>query len=94
VKVRRRSLAFRLEATAFEYLRAGFFPDRPAAYAKMLRGLGTVQSVELLERFSRGDDPVVNYRVRVGNRPFLVGLTVNSSGRFSSYSLRPDSPDD
>lgn len=83
-----------LQAAAFEHQRAGFFPDGPVAYAKMLRGLGPVQSVDLIERFTRGDDTVVNYRVRVGTRPFRVGLTVNPSGRFSSYSLRPESQDD
>lgn len=80
-----------LQASAFEHLRAGFFPEGPAAYAKMLQGLGSVQRVELLERYPLGDDTVVDYRVQVGSRPFRVGLTVGPSGRFSSYSLRPDS---
>lgn len=83
-----------LQAAAFEHLRVGFFPDGPVAYAKMLQGLGSVQSVELLERFTRGDDTVVNYRVRFASQPLQVGLTVNPSGRFSSYSLRPESQDD
>jgi CubicO group peptidase (beta-lactamase class C family) len=83
-----------LQAEVFEHLRAGFFPDRPRAYAKMLEGLGSVQSVELLERFTRGDDTVVNYRVRLGMRHFQVGLTLTPSGRFSSYSLRAESERD
>lgn len=80
----------RLQELSFEYLRAGFFPNGPAAYAKMLQGAGSVQGVELLERYPLGDDTVVNYRVRVGSRPFLVRLTVTPSGRFSSYSLRSE----
>jgi CubicO group peptidase (beta-lactamase class C family) len=82
-----------LQATAFEHLRVGFFPGRPVAYAKMLQGQGSVQSVELLERFTLGDDTVVDYRVRFASKPFRVGLTVTPSGRFSSYSLRVESQD-
>jgi CubicO group peptidase (beta-lactamase class C family) len=83
-----------LEASAFEHLRAGFFPEAAAAYRQLLQGLGPVRSVELLERFMRGDDTVVSYRAWVGMRPFRVDLTVNPSGRFSSYGLRPEPSDD
>jgi CubicO group peptidase (beta-lactamase class C family) len=81
----------RLQESSFEYLRGGFSQKEAAAHAKMLEGLGPVQRVELLERYALGDDTVVNYRVRLGSRLFQVRLTVNPSGRFSSYSLRTDS---
>lgn len=84
----------RLQESSFEYLRVGFFPNGAAAYTKMLQGLGPVQRVELLERYALGDDTVVNYRVQLGTRLFQVRLTVNPSGRFSSYSLRTESQRD
>jgi CubicO group peptidase (beta-lactamase class C family) len=88
-----------LEATAagtlreseFEYLRAGFFPAVPAAYGKLLAGLGPVQRIELLERWELGDDTVLSFRAVVGSQPFRVNLSMTPSGRFSSYGLRAES---
>lgn len=80
-----------LQAADFEYLRPGFFPAGPMAYRQLLQGLGPVASVELLERFTLGDDTQVHYRVRVGDKPFSVQLSVTPSGRFSSYALQPES---
>jgi hypothetical protein len=89
-----------LEATAagtlreseFEYLALGFFPAVPAAYRQALAGLGPVQRIELLERWQRGDDTVLDFRAVVGNKPFRVELSVTPSGRFSSYGLRAEAP--
>ena len=80
-----------LKESEFEYLRAGFFPDRPEAYRKMLEGPGTLQVIGLLERFPRGDDTVVIYRARIGTQQLLVRPSVTRSGRFSSYSMQPES---
>jgi CubicO group peptidase (beta-lactamase class C family) len=83
-----------LQESQFEHLRAGFLPTGPERYRKMLQGLGPVQSVVLLERFMRGDDTVVTYRAKAGTQPFRVQLTVTLSGRFSSYDMQPESPED
>jgi CubicO group peptidase (beta-lactamase class C family) len=83
-----------LQEAAFEHLRAGFFPQEPAGYRKLLQGLGPVLSVELLERFTLGDETVVDYRAWVGTQRFRVQLTVSPSGRFSSYALRPEPSED
>ena len=86
--------AGRVQPGDFEFMSVGFFPDGAAAYAKLLQGLGPVQAVELLERYRLGDDTVVVYRVRLGERPFRVGLNVTPIGRFSSYTLRAESKED
>lgn len=86
--------AGQVQETSFEYLRAGFFPAGPAAYRKLLQGLGPVQSVALLERFTRGDDTVVSYRVMAGTQALRVQLSVTPSGRFSSYGLQRETAED
>jgi CubicO group peptidase (beta-lactamase class C family) len=91
-----------LEATAtgtlreseFEFLRPGFFPAEPAAYRKLLAGLGPVQRIELLERWERGDDTLLSLRAVVGSQPFRLDLSVTPSGRFSAYGLRVEAPTD
>lgn len=81
-----------LRESDFEFTRAGFFPAVPAAYRKMLKDLGPVQRVDLLERRERGDDTVVTYRAVIGAKPFIVGLSVTPSGRLSSFRLRAEDP--
>lgn len=83
-----------LKGSAFEYPPVGFFPAEPAAYRKMLQDLGPVKSMELLQRFTLGDDTVVEYRAWVGSQPFRVRITVNPSGLFSSYALRRESQEE
>lgn len=82
----------RLQESEFEFLRAGFLPNMATAYGKMLKDLGPVQRVDLLDRRERGDDTVLTYRALVGTQPFLVELSVTPAGRFSSYSLRAEAP--
>jgi hypothetical protein len=79
-----------LREADFEFLRVGFFPSVPAAYKKLLAGLGPIERVELIDRWERGDDTVLRLRAIIGSRPFLVNLSVTQTGRFSSYSLRPE----
>lgn len=83
-----------LRPADFDPLPTGFFPGQAAAFGGLLRGLGPVQSVELLERYELGDDQMLNYRVWVGGRPFRVGLGIAPNGRYSSYSLQPEPAQD
>lgn len=79
-----------LRESEFEFLRVGFFPALPTAYKKLLAGPGPVESMELLDRWERGDDTVLRFRAIVGSKPFLVNLSVTPTGRFSAYSLRAE----
>jgi CubicO group peptidase (beta-lactamase class C family) len=85
-----------LRESEFEHLEPGFFPAVPAAYREALAGLGPVQRIEMLERWERGDDTVLSFRVSfravVGSKPFRVDLSVTPAGRFSSYGLRAEAP--
>ena len=47
-----------LAPAAFAYLRAGFFPDGPARYAKLLTEAGATTQLVLLDRRELGDDRV------------------------------------
>ncbi|MGE5813976.1 MAG: serine hydrolase domain-containing protein [Acidobacteriota bacterium] len=71
----------------FAYVRAGFFPDAPKRYAKMLAEAGALQKLELLDRSERGDDRLYLYRLTFNDRTLLLAISIAPDDRLAQFSL-------
>jgi len=80
----------RLTAEEFAYVPAGFFPKTATKYRDLLRDLGPLTRIELLERRQLGDDRVYRYRVVFSSRSLLVRLGLTSDAKVSQLLLREE----
>jgi len=79
----------KLSKKDFAYVRAGFFPDVAARYQALLRPLGALRTLELLERRELGDDRIYLYQATFGERTFVVQLGLAPGDKISQFSVRP-----
>lgn len=79
-----------LRESEFEFLGAGFFPAKPAAYKKLLDEHGPVRSLDLLEQWELGDDVVMRWRAMGGGQPLRIDLSITPAGKYSSYRVQPE----
>ena len=73
----------------FAYVRAGFFPEAPKRYARLLSGLGDPRRLDLLERRELGDDRVYTYDVVYEKQTLRLVIAIAPDGKLSQFSLRP-----
>mgnify|MGYP000997377006 CR=1 FL=1 len=78
----------RLAPADFAYLRAGFFPDGPARYAKLLADAGPLQTLVLLDRRELGDDRVSVYDVVCASARLRLTVSLAPDGKVAVFSLR------
>jgi CubicO group peptidase (beta-lactamase class C family) len=79
--------AGKLSPDDFGYVRAGFFPEAPARYAKMLQDAGALRKLELLDRDERGDDRLYLYRLTCDAGTLLLALSIAPDERLAQFSL-------
>ncbi|MGQ0642535.1 MAG: serine hydrolase domain-containing protein [Gemmatimonadaceae bacterium] len=79
----------KLSPNDFAYVRAGFFPNAAARYARLLQPLGTPQRLDLLERKELGDDRVYQYEVAFATRTLILQIGLAPGNRVSQFSMRP-----
>lgn len=82
--------AGKLSPTEFAYVRAGFFPDVSAAYAKALKELGEPQRISIFERLEMGDDIVYGCEVGFASGTFTVRLGIASDDKISIFAITPN----
>jgi CubicO group peptidase (beta-lactamase class C family) len=78
----------KLSPGEFAYVRAGFFPGAAAAYASMLRDIGPITRLTLLERRDLGDDRIDTYDVTFGDKTLRIRLAVAPDGKLAGFDLR------
>jgi hypothetical protein len=78
----------KLSAAEFAYVRAGFFPDAAKAYEQMLKRLGALRGMRLVERRELGDDRIYIYEATYASGVYLVRLGLAPDDRVSVFSLR------
>ena len=81
----------KLDPDEFAYVRAGFFPDAAAAYARMLGGAGPLESLVLLEARELGDDRVCVYDAEYAKGVYRVRVAVAPDGKIATFGVRPRS---
>ena len=64
----------------FAYVRAGFFPEAPKRYARLLSGLGDPRRLDLLERRELGDDRVYTYDVVYEKQTLRLVIAIAPDG--------------
>ncbi|MGE0816844.1 MAG: serine hydrolase [Vicinamibacterales bacterium] len=72
----------------FAYLRAGFFPDGPARYARLLASAGPTTRLELLDRRELGDDRVSVYDVVGAAARLRLTVALAPDGKVAVFNLR------
>lgn len=77
-----------LAPAAFAYLRAGFFPDGPARYAKLLAEAGATTQLVLLDRRELGDDRVSVYDVVGVSASLRLTVALAPDGKVAVFNLR------
>jgi N-acyl-D-amino-acid deacylase len=77
----------RLTPAQFAYVRAGFFPAAPRAYAAALKGLGEPTQMVLLSRRQVGDDVVSRYEVAFGDAWFNASVAVAPDKKLAQFSI-------
>lgn len=77
-----------LAPTDFAYLRAGFFPDGPARYAKLLAEAGATTQLVLLDRRELGDDRVSVYDVVGASARLRLTVALAPDGKVAVFNLR------
>lgn len=80
--------AGKLTPSDFAYLRAGFFPEGPARYAKLLAAAGATKELLLLDRRDVGDDHVSVYDVVCANRRLRLTVALAPDGKVAVFALR------
>lgn len=78
----------RLTPNEFAYVRAGFFPGAAKAYQELLAGVGTPDTVTLLERAVLGDDRVYTYDLAYGPKRFRVRIGLAPDDKVSAFAIR------
>jgi CubicO group peptidase (beta-lactamase class C family) len=78
----------RLGSEEFAYVRAGFFPKVAKTYAELLRDLGALQRLDLVERRELGDDRVYGYDAAYAGRSFRVRLGLAPDDKVSIFDIR------
>ena len=79
----------RLARSEFAWVRAGYFPGAPRAFQKLLEGLGSPRTIELVARQELGDDRVYRYRVGYAAKRIEATLGLAPDNRISEFILRP-----
>ncbi|MCC6991567.1 MAG: serine hydrolase, partial [Acidobacteria bacterium] len=77
-----------LAPAAFAYLRACFFPDGPARYAKLLAEAGATTQLVLLDRRELGDDRVSVYDVVGVSASLRLTVALAPDGKVAVFNLR------
>jgi CubicO group peptidase (beta-lactamase class C family) len=77
----------KLSQNDFAYLRAGFFPETAKRYEELLRDLGSLQRLDLLERRELGDDRVYSYVAVYRDRALLVELGLAPDDKIAIFAV-------
>jgi CubicO group peptidase (beta-lactamase class C family) len=78
----------RLVSEEFAYVRAGFFPTVAKSYAELLRNVGPLLRLPLLERSELGDDRVYQYEAFYAGQSFQVRLGLAPDDKVSIFEVR------
>ncbi len=78
----------KLSPADFAYVRAGFFPDAPSRYARLLSRLGDPARLDLLERRELGDDRVYTYDVVYEKQTLRLVIAIAPDGKLAQFSSR------
>jgi CubicO group peptidase (beta-lactamase class C family) len=78
-----------LSPAEFAYVRAGFFPDAPKRYAKLLGEAGPLESLTLMQARDLGDDRVYVYDVKFARAMLRLRLGLAPDGKIAVFDLRP-----
>jgi CubicO group peptidase (beta-lactamase class C family) len=78
-----------LKREEFAYVRAGFFPEAPKRYAKLLSGAGPIRDLVLMQATDLGDDRVYVYDVTFASATLRLRLGLAPDGRIAMFDLRP-----
>jgi hypothetical protein len=70
--------------------RSNWKPERIKGLGEILKSLGALKSVELLERKSEDSTRHYKYRAQFANGPMLVNLWVNRDGKISALNVRSE----
>jgi CubicO group peptidase (beta-lactamase class C family) len=79
----------KLSPADFAYVRAGFFPEAPKRYARLLSSLGDPRRLDLLERRELGDDRVYTYDVVYEKQTIRLVVAIAPDGKLAQFGLRP-----
>jgi len=80
----------KLTPAQFAYIRAGYFSEFAAEYARMLNELGDPSRLELIERRELGDDRVYGYRISTAERTLRVSFGLAPDDQISIFSIWPE----
>jgi CubicO group peptidase (beta-lactamase class C family) len=70
--------------------RARIFPDRAKQATEVLRSLGTMTALELVERSEAEGNRVYRYRVRYPGQNLMVGLTLTRDNKVAGVRMQPE----
>jgi hypothetical protein len=65
-------------------------PDHIKSLSEFLKSLGTLKSIDLLERKEDGGSRLYKYRAAFTDRTLLVGFTLDKDGRFFDWQIRTE----
>ena len=77
----------KLTPSDFAYVRAGFFPGAAQRYATLLTRLGKPTRMQLVERFTLGDDRVSVFELTFTEGIWNARLALAPDGRVSAFAL-------
>jgi CubicO group peptidase (beta-lactamase class C family) len=84
----------RLKPGDFAYMRAGFFPEGPKRYGKLLADAGGIETLTLLQVVELGDDRVYTYDVKCARTTLRLRLGLAPDGKIAIFDLRRRPEDD
>jgi len=64
-------------------------PERTEGLSELLKSLGTLQSIDLLERAEEGGSKTYKYRTVFAHRTMIVDFGVDRRGLISGFQIRP-----
>jgi CubicO group peptidase (beta-lactamase class C family) len=78
-----------LKPEEFAYVRAGFFPGATKSYAELLKEVGSLKGLTLMEARELGDDRIRVYDGEFQKRTVRIRIAVAPDGKIAAFSLNP-----